>query len=59
MLYKFQCQTVDCVYNLNPCFLIDASDEVLCGGCRNKGIATKLEDQEIDVEESVITTTPE
>jgi hypothetical protein len=42
MFYKFQCATKDCVYNITPCFVIDATKEVLCGGCQNKGTATAI-----------------
>jgi len=43
MLFQFKCETIDCVYNLSPCFLVDASDRVLCGGCKQFGTAIQVE----------------
>jgi len=46
MFYQFQCAIKDCVYNITPCFVINATKQVLCGGCQNYGTATAITDEQ-------------
>jgi hypothetical protein len=41
MIKLFTCATVDCVNNVNPVFLEDPTDEILCGGCMEFGEAVE------------------
>jgi predicted molibdopterin-dependent oxidoreductase YjgC len=34
MIWIFTCLTTDCENNLNPVYLVDPTNPVLCGSCR-------------------------
>jgi hypothetical protein len=41
MIKLFTCSTVDCVHNINPVFLEDPTEDILCGGCFKFGASVE------------------
>ena len=48
MIKLFTCATVDCVHNINPVFLEDPSEQILCGGCMEFGTAVEYVEPEAE-----------
>ena len=46
MIKLFTCNTVDCVYNIDPVLVNDPTDEILCGGCFEFGEAVEYVEPE-------------
>ncbi len=57
MLFRFTCETVDCHYNENPAYLIDATETVLCGACGVVGVSELLTNEQISELDLPVTNT--
>jgi hypothetical protein len=44
MIWIFTCSTPDCENNLNPVYLEDAINPVLCGSCHTYGDAVETDE---------------
>ena len=43
-IWLFTCKTKDCENKTNPVRLVDATNPVLCGGCRELGNAVETDE---------------